>query len=175
MTSLPRPRAILVAFGALAALGLLAFLPGVALADNCSNLADCWSTAGGAAGAAVGIGVAAGLFGGMFGPPIPPGVLYLTSGNLRQNPSSSSPVTHRAFPGSRAVYTRAVYNDGQTYYYVHQGYYPVDQSDTSHGWVPASDTSSTRPPPPMVGRPVKKIDLDHLTGAKSGLTAGGSG
>lgn len=63
MTSLPLPRARLLGFGALLALGLLAFLPGVALADNCTTLGDCWRTAGGAAGTAVGIGVAIGVAG----------------------------------------------------------------------------------------------------------------
>ena len=51
------------------ALILLVMLPGVALADNCSSLGDCWSTAAGAASAALGaaVGGIGGLFGGLFG------------------------------------------------------------------------------------------------------------
>lgn len=63
MNLLPRPRARLLGFGALLALGLLAFLPGVALADNCTTVPDCWRTAGGAAATAIGIGVAVGVAG----------------------------------------------------------------------------------------------------------------
>ncbi|MGH2427462.1 MAG: hypothetical protein ACRDGV_01055 [Candidatus Limnocylindria bacterium] len=60
---------------------LLYLLPGIALADNCSGLSDCWSTAAGAASAAVGaaVGAIGGLFGGTggspegeYGPPLPP-------------------------------------------------------------------------------------------------------
>lgn len=47
------------------AAGLLLLLPGVALADNCSSLGDCWSTAAGAASAA--LGAAVGGLGGLFG------------------------------------------------------------------------------------------------------------
>lgn len=51
------------------AVGLLFLLPGVALADNCSSLGDCWSTAAGAASAALGaaLGGIGGLFGGLGG------------------------------------------------------------------------------------------------------------
>lgn len=60
-----RRRRALIA-GTVALLGLL-IAPAAVLADNCSSLVDCWSTAGGAAGTAVGVGVAGGLFGGLFG------------------------------------------------------------------------------------------------------------
>ena len=44
---------------------LFFLLPGIAVADNCSSLSDCWSTAAGAASAAV--GAAFGALGGLFG------------------------------------------------------------------------------------------------------------
>lgn len=49
--------------------------PGVALADNCSSLSDCWTTAAGAASAAAGAaaGAIGGLFGGSTGSPAPAG------------------------------------------------------------------------------------------------------
>jgi hypothetical protein len=59
-----RRRAMIAVMVALT--GLLV-APAAVLADNCSTLLDCWSTAGGAAATAIGIGVAGGLFGGMFG------------------------------------------------------------------------------------------------------------
>lgn len=48
---------------------LFLLLPSIALADNCSGLSDCWSTAAGAASAAVGaaFGALGGLFGGLGG------------------------------------------------------------------------------------------------------------
>lgn len=57
--------AVGVVFAALSAVGLLLVLPSVALADNCSSLGDCWSTAAGAASAA--FGAAVGAIGGLFG------------------------------------------------------------------------------------------------------------
>jgi hypothetical protein len=54
---------------AVGAAALIVMLPGVALADNCSSLGDCWSTAAGAASAALGaaVGGLGGLLGGFFG------------------------------------------------------------------------------------------------------------
>lgn len=49
----------------LAAIALLLAMPSTALADNCSSLGDCWSTAAGAASAA--LGAAVGGIGGLFG------------------------------------------------------------------------------------------------------------
>jgi hypothetical protein len=57
-----------VAIGIASTLGaviLMTLLPGIALADNCSSLSDCWGTAGGAASAAA--GAAFGAIGGLFG------------------------------------------------------------------------------------------------------------
>ena len=55
-----------VAASLVAAVALFLLLPSIALADNCSGLTDCWSTAAGAASAAVGsaFGALGGLFGG---------------------------------------------------------------------------------------------------------------
>jgi hypothetical protein len=44
---------------------LFLVLPGIALADNCSSLSDCWGTAAGAASAAA--GAAGGVIGGLLG------------------------------------------------------------------------------------------------------------
>ncbi|MGQ0609400.1 MAG: hypothetical protein ACT4OQ_13200 [Chloroflexota bacterium] len=58
---------VAVALAALVgAVAILTLIPGSALADNCSSLGDCWSTAAGAASAAVGsaFGALGGLFGG---------------------------------------------------------------------------------------------------------------
>lgn len=65
----PSPRAPLfpIAVGFASAIGagtLLFFFPGITLADNCSSLGDCWSTASGAASAAA--GTAFGAIGGLF-------------------------------------------------------------------------------------------------------------
>lgn len=54
-----------VAVAPIAAIGMLLVMPSVALADNCSSLGDCWSTAAGAASAA--LGAAVGGLGGLFG------------------------------------------------------------------------------------------------------------
>lgn len=51
--------------GSLLGVGALFLIPGIALADNCSSLSDCWTTAAGAASAAA--GAAAGALGGLFG------------------------------------------------------------------------------------------------------------
>lgn len=53
------------AVASIAAIGMLLILPSVVLADNCSSLGDCWSTAAGAASAA--LGAALGGLGGLFG------------------------------------------------------------------------------------------------------------
>jgi hypothetical protein len=167
MTSPPRPRAILVAFGALAALGLLAFLPGVALADNCSNLGDCWSTAGGAAGTAVGIGVAAGLFGGLFGPPIPPGFKFMSNKSgkvtVRSEPSSDAPVVGVQLSGSRTVYRNVVNSGGTDWYY-------ITPAGVTPGWVSGEDTSDRRPTAPPLTFPMHLRD-SQLGAAKSDTSA----
>lgn len=54
-----------VAVAPIAAVGMLLIMPSVVLADNCSSLGDCWSTAAGAASAA--LGAAVGGLGGLFG------------------------------------------------------------------------------------------------------------
>lgn len=54
-----------VAVAPIAAIGMLLIMPSVVLADNCSSLGDCWSTAAGAASAA--LGAALGGLGGLFG------------------------------------------------------------------------------------------------------------
>lgn len=53
------------------AVAALLLVPATALADNCSSLGDCWSTASGAASAALGtaFGALGGLFGGFGGNP----------------------------------------------------------------------------------------------------------
>lgn len=58
-----------VALALLAAVGLLLLMPSIVLADNCSSLGDCWSTAAAAASAAFGaaVGGIGGLFGGIGG------------------------------------------------------------------------------------------------------------
>jgi hypothetical protein len=106
-----------------------------------------------------------------WGPYGPLPFLYLRGGGddipLRSNPSSNSPVTGHAMPGAHARFRDSVNQQGQTYLY-------VDTNDGS-GWVLPSDTSPTRPFPPL-GRPVRTYDLKgEITGAKAGMTAGAAG
>lgn len=168
-----------VAVAPIAAIGMLLIMPSVVLADNCSSLGDCWSTAAGAASAA--LGAALGGLGGLFGaggassgggagvgwpappePPAPEGAQG--DANYRYAGSGAATAFDSPFADGTPVASypwgqRLRYDDVVTDPNGNPTHYRVNMPGRPPGYVPAGDTTAlpdAPPPPPKI-----ILDIDH--------------
>lgn len=186
-----------VALAPIAATGVLLLMPSIVLADNCSSLADCWSTAAGAASAA--LGAALGGLGGLFGagggtssgggtgaswpaPPAPPAPESAHGdSNYRYAGSGAATAFDSPFADGTPVASfpwgqRLRYDDVVTDASGNPTYYHVNMPGRPPGYVPAGDTTTlpdAPPPPPKIILDCEpNFDHDEPIAAQ---TAGGRG